>query len=244
MEPASRREHVVGGNDALETVARRRLKVIRRLLHWAKTNYRDYPWRNPHASPYQILIAELLLKRTTSTAAARLYPKFIEKFPSFSSVAEAPAEYLAKSLQPIGLYRQRADGMKTLSRYIGETYGSELPKSVEALENIPHAGPYAARAVASFAFGKKAAIVDSNVVRILHRVFRDSLPPKPSVRLVQEIADLLVPLRSHRLFNYALLDLGAVVCRYDRPRCRSCPLCAVCDSETAGDPTVATKRRG
>lgn len=232
MEQAPDRQYVADHDPALAQIAQRRLRVVRRLLRWSRKNFRDFPWRDPGASPYQVLIAELLLKRTTSTAAARLYPTFIEHFPSFSSIAEAPSEYLAESLRPIGLHRQRADGMKQLARHVCDTHQSELPASVESLQGLPHAGPYAARAVASFAFGKRAAVVDSNVVRILNRLLRDSLPAKPTVGLLQEVADSLGPRRSHRLFNYALLDLGATICRYDRPRCDLCPLAAVCD--TAG----------
>lgn len=232
MGQTPERQHVTECNPTttLDQVARRRYRIVRRLLRWSRTNFRDFPWRDPGTSPYQVLIAELLLKRTTSTAAARLYPTFIQHYPSFSSVAEAPAEYLAESLRPIGLHHQRADGMKQLARYVCDTHGSELPTKVESLESLPHTGPYAARAVASFAFGKRAAVVDSNVVRILCRLFWDSLPDRPTAGLLQEVADCLAPKRLHRMFNYALLDLGATTCRYDRPRCELCPLVPVCDT--------------
>ena len=81
----------------------------------------------------------------------------------------------------------------------------------------------------SFAFDSPVAIVDSNVERILLRLFRDSLPGRPPVRLMQELADVLLPHDTHREFNLFLLDLGALVCRYDRPRCEECPLTRHCD---------------
>ncbi len=211
-------------------MGKRRLRIVRRLLQWGRQNSRQYPWRDPTTSPFQTLIAETLLKRTTSTAAARLYPTFIAHFPSFSAIAEAPAVYLEDSLRPIGLYKQRAAGLKRMAEHVQLTLGGELPREVESLEGIPHAGPYAARAVSSFAYGVKAAVVDSNVERIFKRVFRHSLPDRPRASTVQQIADALIPHRAHRLFNYALLDLGATVCRYVRPRCCECPLAGLCDS--------------
>lgn len=206
---------------------------MRRLLRWGEANHRDFPWRDPRTSDYEVLVAELLLKRTTSAAAARVYPSFVEDYPSIAVLAETPAEYLENSLRPIGLYKQRAAGMRQLAEYVRDHHESILPRDVDSLERLPHTGPYAARAVVSFAQGRRAAIVDSNVVRILGRLFRDFLPDRPSATEFQRIADALLPSKRHREFNYALLDLGATVCRYVRPKCASCPLNQVCDSKKA-----------
>lgn len=214
----------------LSDVSSRRLRIVRRLLRWARSHGRDFPWRDPNRSSYEVMIAELLLKRTTSTAAARIYPTFVERYPSFSSLADAPADDLEDSLRPVGLYRQRAAGLKQLADHVQDEFDGELPRSVVLLEAIPHAGPYAARAVTSFAHNAKAAVVDSNVIRVLGRLFANTLAGSTSLAAYQEVADALVPVRLHRLFNYALLDLGAMVCRYDRPRCGECPLSPVCDT--------------
>lgn len=211
-------------------VRRRRYRIVRRVLRWARANLRDYPWRRAGTTSYEVMIAELLLKRTTSTAAARVYPMFIDRFPSFAAVAEASPQYLEDTLQSVGLQKQRAVGLKQMAAHVGSVHGGSLPRGVELLEKIPHAGPYAARAVASFAHQDTAAVVDSNVERIVSRLFFNSLPGRVSLGTFQEIADALVPPRQHRLFNYALLDLGATVCRYVRPRCPECPLAPVCDS--------------
>src|SRR5574341_2566971 len=96
-----------GALDALIEAARlRRRRLSVRLLRWGRMNARSFQWREPQRSPYEVLIAELLLKRTTSTAAARLYPRFLNQFPSISAVAEAPEPYLAAALRPIGLHKQ------------------------------------------------------------------------------------------------------------------------------------------
>jgi len=212
-----------------EEVRARRIRIVRRVLRWARTNRRAYPWREEGRSPYEILVAEVLLKRTTSTAATRIYDRFLESFPSPSAIAEAPAPYLGEALRPVGLHNQRARGIKQMAQYIERYHGGKLPQDVHLLEQIPHAGPYIARAVASFGFGKTAAVVDSNVARIYRRLFSNSLALRAPATLMQQIADAIIPQRRHREFNYALLDLGATVCRYDRPRCSRCPLQPVCD---------------
>lgn len=211
-----------------DTVKSRRNRIVRRLLKWADTNQRTYPWRQ-RRDPYQVMVAEVLLKRTTSTAAARLYADFLEKFPSFAAIAESPAAYVEDSLRSVGLHKQRAKGIKEMAESVEREYGGELPHDVQSLEHIPHVGPYVARAVMSFGYGKPAAVVDSNVARILRRVFAKSMPARVTSTSLQRIADALLPRKRHREFNYALLDLGAKVCRYDRPRCDQCPLRPVCD---------------
>lgn len=211
-------------------VERRRLRIVRRLLAWGRATGRKFDWRDPGRSPYEVMVAELLLKRTTATAAARLYPTFLERFPTINAVAEAPAPYLEDALRPVGLYRQRALGFQQLATYMQDTHEGDVPSTIASLERLPHIGPYSARAIASFALGKRAAIVDSNIVRIITRIFRNSLPDRPTETVLQEVADALLPKREHRAYNYALLDFGASVCRYVRPKCAGCPLADLCDA--------------
>ncbi len=218
------------GNATLVQQVRRRRRAVRRaVLYWAPGAARRYPWRQPGRSPYEILIAEVLLKRTTSTAANRIYEDFLHLFPSFESVAAAPEAALEAVLSTVGLQRQRAKALRDIARHVLEHWGGVLPEDVEELQNIPHIGPYAASAVMSFAFDRPAAIVDSNVERIIKRLFRDSLPDRLTPALVQRVADLMLPSRKHREFNLGLLDLGALVCRYVQPRCDLCPLIGSCD---------------
>lgn len=208
----------------------RKARFVRRLLKWGRANPRSFPWRDPGRTPYEVLVAELLLKRTTSKAAARAYPIFLNRFPSFSAIAEAREPYLASVLQPVGLSKQRAKGFREMAKHVEKVHHGTLPSRIAALEQLPHTGPYSARAVASFAYNQRAAIVDSNVIRVLSRVFAKSVPERQSLKAWQALADCLVPNREHRLYNYALLDLGATVCRYDRPHCSECPLAVICDS--------------
>ena len=207
---------------------RRAAEIQRALLSWAAANRREYPWREDCLTPYQILIAEVLLKRTTARAAARVYGSFIAKYPDLESLHSAQVGEVERHLTEVGLYRQRAQGLKEMAHYLIAQCGSQVPLDLEALLQVPHVGPYAARAVVSFGHRQPAAVVDSNVQRVLGRLFRRRLGLAPSLSSVQALADAILPNDSHRDFNWALLDLGATVCRYDKPRCNVCPLVAPC----------------
>ena len=204
-------------------------EVRRSLLAWALDHLRDYPWRDGSVSNYEVLIAEVLLKRTTARAAARAYAPFIAQFPNLESIAAAPIHEVEQALAPVGLYRQRAKGLKDLTEYLTREHGGQIPDSLAALARVPHLGPYTARAILSFGHGRPAAIVDSNVQRVLGRLYSRRLGEAPSISAVQALADVLLAPESHQTFNWALLDLGATVCRYDTPRCPVCPLASTCD---------------
>lgn len=203
--------------------------IQERLLSWITTKGRDFQWRRPGKTPFQILVAELLLKRTTAVAAARVYDKFVRRFPDPASVTRATIGTLEDLLSPIGLYRQRALGFKAMAEFLVVHHRGEVPSGLEELLEVPQVGDYTARAVLSFGFDQPTAIVDSNVQRVLGRLCLLSLGPAQKLNDFQQIADRLLPERDHKLFNWGLLDLGALICRYDRPRCGSCPLMSKCD---------------
>ena len=212
-----------------EDYQQKRAAVQDLILEWAAAHLRDYPWRNVSRSAYEILVAEVLLKRTTATAAGRVYRDFINQFPSPQHLAHAPISTIARALSNVGLQQQRARSFKALAHYLIANEAGQVPTTLPRLLKIPGLGAYGARAVLSFGHGIPAAILDANVERILHRLFLDSLPERPSQDLLQELADQLLPTTDHRDYNFALLDLGGVVCRYVDPRCHECPLNTVCD---------------
>jgi A/G-specific adenine glycosylase len=198
------------------------------VIDWAKENFRKFPWRE-RRTPYSVFVAEVLLKRTTATAVLRVYSRFMELYPGFRELAEADRAELEKLLSSIGYHKLRAAALIEMAEYVTEEYRGRLPPSKEGLLKIPHVGPYTAGATLSLGYGISAAMVDSNVERILKRVFCVSLPPRPSLKIILDLAETLVPRRGHQAYNFGLLDLGALVCRYDRPRCQTCPLKTVCD---------------
>ena len=170
------------------------------------------------------------MKRPNAAAAARVFPSFIARFPDPESLRRAPTGEVEEALRPVGLYRQRAKGLKEMAEYLVGEHEGRVPDSRTELEKVPHLGPYSSRAVLSFGHGCPAAIVHSNVVRVLGRVYRRRLGKSPSLSPTQALADLLVDAEHHQTFNWALLDLGAMVCRYGTPLCGECPLAGFCDT--------------
>lgn len=198
-------------------------------LSWARCHFRDYPWRHQRQNPYAILVAELLLKRTTATAAANTYPTFFNKYPTLLHLATATEDELVQDLRPVGLYRQRAKAIYQMMRYLMENENGSLPNSLGRLLQVPGLGSYSARAILSFGFGFPVAVVDANVERVIERVFQKAIPKKRPHFLLQEIVDYMLPKETHRQFNFGLLDFGALVCRYVIPRCDDCVLNRICD---------------
>ncbi len=199
------------------------------LLSWGTDHQRHFPWRSAGLSVYAVLIAEVLLKRTTATAAARVFPSFVTLFPDLRSIRYAQVSRLERALASVGLHRQRARGLKAIAEYLTTKHEGQVPDSLNELEKVPHLGPYSARAVLSFGHNIPAAIVDSNVIRVLGRVYTRLIGTSPSLSATQALADTLLDAGDHKTFNWALLDLGALVCRYDRPLCGQCPLAGSCD---------------
>jgi A/G-specific adenine glycosylase len=181
-------------------------------------------------SPYSILVAEVLLKRTTSTAASYVYEDFIRTFPSISVLAKADKQILRSMLKKIGLQSQRTRALTEIAECIAKSYHGDVPSSRKDLESVPHVGPYTAASIRSFGFGIRDAVVDSNVMRVIRRLFAKSFCNR-NITLFdyQELATMLLP-QEHQTHNFAMLDLGALVCRYDFPRCQTCPLEEICDT--------------
>ena len=204
---------------------------VQGLLDWSDQNLRDFPWRKwPDISPYQVLVAEVLLKRTTAEAARKAYPRFLERFPDVQSLYEAPHEDLVDSFRAVGLYNQRALATARLAAYLTDVHGGDIPRGLKDLIAVPGLGAYSARAILSLGYGIPNAIVDSNVVRVFTRAFKGSIGSRPALGVLQGLADDLLPGTEHRLFNLTLLDFGSLVCRPKDPRCDVCPVVHICDS--------------
>ena len=196
----------------------------RRVIEWEREHWVPYPWR-VERTPYRVLIAELLLKRTTRQAVAKEFPKFIRRFPDFESVFAAPMEEVEEAFRHLGLYRQRAKQLKQLAEAVIRRHGGRVPDRWEDLVALPGVGTYLAGAVLSFGYGVRAPVLDSNVIRLLKRLTgTQARRPEDYLPLLWA----LVPEEGHDLFNYGLIDLGALVCHYRAPRCGQCPLRDLC----------------
>ena len=221
------------------------------LLRWWSWDLRDLPWRKQaNLTPYRILVAELLLKRTTAAAAARSYLAFLTEYPDLESLCATTTARLEARFAQVGLHRQRAKSTSNLARYLTEQHQSTLPDLLEDLLRVPSIGPYSARAILSFGFDKPNAVVDSNVQRIFRRFH--GVQPSESNKISddQALVDQLLPIHAHRQFNFAMIDLGSLVCRPVSPDCQRCPLSETCNyrsvgsaSSVSGPSVIAVKMR-
>ena len=206
-------------------------KFSRRLRAWYRRNHRDLPWRHTR-DPYQVLVSELMLQQTQVSRVLEFYPRFLERFPTVQHLAKATPQRVRESWEGLGYYA-RARNLHALARHV-TTDGSNgvLPAEPEALRALPGIGAYTAGAVASFAYEKRAALVDTNVARVLNRAFAPRLNPKRPRDLTKlwSIAERILPRtgKATWVHNQALMELGALVCTARVARCEECPMRAVC----------------
>jgi A/G-specific adenine glycosylase len=213
------------------TVAFRRTSGLRkRLLAWFWWNGRSFPWREYNRTPYEVLVAEILLQRTTAAGVARSYPAFIEHYPSWAALASSSQEDLESALRPLGLWRQKARALRHLALFFEERSGA-IPDTRTALESLPGIGPYTASAMLAIVHGRAEPFVDVNMARLLGRYF--GLPADACGvrgRPLRALGLRLVSGEYSLEVNWAVLDFAALVCRARRPLCQGCPLRTGCRS--------------
>src|SRR3989454_1161732 len=200
----------------------------RRLLAWYKRAARDLPWRRTR-DPYRVLVSEFMLQQTEVSRVAEFYPRFLERFPDLGTLARAPARQVREAWDGLGYYA-RARNLHALAKSVTRRQDGTLPAEPEELIKLPGIGPYTAGAVASFAYEKPVPAVDTNVARVLRRVFFASRLPSPASRDIWQLAAALVPKNGKRAwkFNQAMMELGALVCVARKPKCPDCPVRPVC----------------
>jgi A/G-specific adenine glycosylase len=202
-----------------------------RLDNWFEAYGRQFPWRETR-NPYAVLLAEKLLQQTVARkAVVEIYEKLLLQFPSPSELARARAEDVRTLILPLGLH-YRANELVTLSEQICREHGCQVPQDLKALRALHGVGNYIARATLCFAFEERIAVIDTNVARILYRVFGlpGSMPANPArKKSLIELASSLLPDQRVRDYNFAMLDLGALICKPSAYECGSCPLNGVCE---------------
>jgi A/G-specific adenine glycosylase len=205
-----------------------RRRFRQRLLSWYRRHGRDLPWRKTD-DPYHILVSEVMLQQTQVDRVLPKYTEWLGKYPSLGALAAAPEEEVAATWYPLG-YNVRPRRLQTIAREAVERYGGQLPADEETLLSFKGIGAYTAGAIRSFAFRQRAAILDTNVARVLFRVFIGKGDPKSHAMKQQlwAISDALVPARHVFDFNQALMDIGAMVCVARNPKCLICPMTKDC----------------
>jgi A/G-specific adenine glycosylase len=204
-------------------------EVRRALLKWYDRQGRaELPWRIPW-NPYHILVSEFMLQQTTVATVIPYFHRFLKKFPTLRSLAKAPQERVLELWSGLGYYA-RGRNLHAAAQKIERDFGGNLPDTRESVQSLPGIGPYTAGALLSFAYNKPEALVDGNVIRVLSRLdgIRGSIGDTEFVEKIWARARTLVPPRGARLFNSALMDLGATVCRPDQPDCPLCPFKKIC----------------
>gem|GEM_PF-1313030 len=196
-----------------------------RLLGWGRVNYRDFPWRRDR-DLYRSLVTEVLLKQTQADRVGRVRGSLFRRYPDAATLGDANVSDIEAMIQSLGFGKQRAGQMRAL----GQALVTEAtPRSTRELATLPGIGSYSAAASACFVFGKHEVALDVNVARIISRVFglakeRGELRKS---RRIRDVGQSIVSGANPREVNWALLDLGALVCR-PRPRCEQCPLRTRC----------------
>jgi len=205
------------------------------LLRWFKQNKRNFQWREKE-NPYEVLIAEILLRKTDASKVTKVYDVFLKKYPDPERLATAPLKEIEDVLKPIGLYKRRAKELKCLAKILIDKYDGKVPDSKEELEKLPGVGEYIANAVLCFAYGKSVPIVDTNLIRILDRVFGvRSTKSRPRMdKELWQFAEKILPKKEAKNFNLAILDFAALVCTAKKPKCQNCPIRELCRTFRGG----------
>ncbi len=199
----------------------------RRLRAWFRRNARDLPWRRTR-DPYEVLVSELMLQQTQVSRVIDYYARFLDRFPTVHALAEAPVGQVLEAWEGLGYYA-RARNLHKLAHAVvphGET-NAVIPSNPIELRALPGIGAYTAGAVASFAYERRAPLVDTNVARLLLRMFAPSFAPKSALgqQVAWALAEATLP-RSGKdswTHNQALIELGALVCTARVAHCTQCP---------------------
>jgi A/G-specific adenine glycosylase len=208
------------------------------ILHWYASHARDLPWRQPDAGPWAVLVSEIMLQQTPVARVLPAYAAWLERWPTPAALAAAAPADAVRQWGRLG-YPRRALRLHASARAITERHGGEVPASLEALRALPGVGSYTAAAVASFAFGQRHAVLDTNVRRVLARLVRGDLRPPPSPTAMEvRLAESLLPAEPGLAprWSVAVMELGALICTADRPRCPDCPVVSECAWHRAGRP--------
>lgn len=203
----------------------KRRAFVRRLLSWGRQNRRSFPWRSER-DPFKVLLAEMLLQRSRSSTVSKVFEQLLGRWPDPHSLAEAAVEDIQEVIRPLGL-TSRAKLIKDMATEVSSK--GEVPRSVTEMLRLSGVGRYAASATAATAFQQRLPVVDGTSARVYRRYFglgapKDSLVDEELWGLVSEVT----PRSAVGEWNWAVLDLAALICLPKVPRCPECPLRGYC----------------
>ncbi|MEA3049195.1 MAG: A/G-specific adenine glycosylase [Sphingomonadales bacterium] len=208
------------------------------LLRWFAVDKRRLPWRNAQGGrrdPYRVWLSEIMLQQTTVRHATPYFEAFTRRWPDVRALAEAPEAEVMAAWAGLGYYA-RARNLVACARKVASDLGGRFPDSEDGLQALPGIGRYTAAAIAAIAFGRRAVVVDSNVERVVARLFAVEEPLPAAREAIYRLADRLTPDQSAGDFAEAMMDLGSAICTPRSPDCGRCPLAAMCRARAAGEP--------
>ena len=211
--------------------------IEQKLLSWFLQHRRSMPWRT-RRTPYRVWISELMLQQTRVDQVIPYFERFMKRFPSLKSLAEASQEDVLKLWEGLGYY-SRARNLHAAAKIIQSEHGGRFPRTHDELLALPGIGAYTAAAIGSLAFGMDLAVLDGNVIRVLSRLYaypRDTRSG-PARRELQQLADTLLVAGDAGNYNESMMELGATLCLPRNPDCPACPLSDVCLGSQSGRPT-------
>ena len=213
-------------------------------MRWYAANARDLPWRRTTASAWAVLVSEVMLQQTPVARVLPAYEAWLARWPTPETLAAASPGDAVRQWGRLG-YPRRALRLHAAAQVITERHGGDVPSSIDALLGLPGVGSYTAAAVASFAFGQRHPVLDTNVRRVLARMASGRQWPAPAVTAAETaLARSLLPARPEvaARWSVAVMELGALVCTAARPRCGTCPVAAACAWRLAGSPPGPGRR--
>lgn len=208
------------------------------MREWFGRCGRDLPWRRTR-DPYAILVSEFMLQQTQVATVLDYYRRWMARFPTAAALAAAPLEEVLRAWEGLGYYA-RARNLHRAAAAIG----GEFPRELERIAALPGVGRYTAGAVATFAFGTSTPIVDANIARVLARLTNLQIPidAAPGQRAIWAAAETLLPADDARVYNSALMELGALVCKPRDPQCLICPVREFCAAAGRGPERLPIKK--
>jgi A/G-specific adenine glycosylase len=216
------------------------------LTEWYAASARDLPWRAPRVAAWSVLVSEFMLQQTPVARVLPAYEAWLGRWPTATALAAATPADAVRQWGRLG-YPRRAVRLHACAQVIASRHGGEVPVSVSELLALPGVGAYTAAAVASFAFGQRHPVLDTNVRRVLARLVTGTEPARRSSASAAEIAlaeSLLPPAGERRAatWSVAVMELGALICTAAKPACDLCPVATACAWQHSGLPAAAKPR--
>jgi A/G-specific adenine glycosylase len=212
--------------------------LVAPLLDWYDAHARELPWRGDQATPWSVMVSEFMLQQTPVARVEPVHRQWLEAWPTPADLAAAPSGEAVRAWGRLG-YPRRALRLHAAATAIVERYGGRVPSAYDDLRALPGVGDYTAAAIATFGFGLRHAVLDTNVRRVLARLLSGvELPPVAATAGEKRLAESLLPEdeADAATWSIALMELGALVCTAGRPKCDACPVADACAWRAAGYP--------